>query len=77
MYWTITTLQSAWNYLSNEWLFIPIGLRTRELRPFYFVGASCPGRYDGWILEFNLQGSPSTKEFYPEPHHLSISLMDV
>jgi hypothetical protein len=42
MYWTITPLQSAWNYLSNEWSFILIGLRTRELRPFYFVGASCP-----------------------------------
>jgi hypothetical protein len=42
MYWTITPLQSAWNYLSNEWSFIPIGLRTRELHPFYFVGASCP-----------------------------------
>jgi hypothetical protein len=42
MYLTITPLQSAWNYLSNEWSFIPIGLRTRELRPFYFVGASCP-----------------------------------
>jgi hypothetical protein len=42
MYRTITPLQSAWNYVSNEWSFIPIGLRTRELRPFYFVGASCP-----------------------------------
>jgi hypothetical protein len=42
MYWTITPLQSAWHYLSNEWSFIPIGLRTRELRPFYFVGATCP-----------------------------------
>jgi hypothetical protein len=42
MYWTITPLQSAWNYLSNEWSFILIGLRTRGLRPFYFVGASCP-----------------------------------
>jgi hypothetical protein len=36
-------LQSDWNYLSNEWSFIPIGLRTRELRLFYFVGASCTG----------------------------------
>jgi hypothetical protein len=42
LYWIIAPLQSAWNYLSNEWSFIPIGLRTRELRPFYFVGASCP-----------------------------------
>jgi hypothetical protein len=31
----------------------------------------------GWILEFNLWGSPPTKEFHPEPHHPSISLMDV
>jgi hypothetical protein len=42
LYWIIDPLQSAWNYLSNEWSFIPIGLRTRELRPCYFVGASCP-----------------------------------
>jgi hypothetical protein len=42
MYWIIAPLQSSWNYLSNEWSFIPIGFRTRELRPFYFVGASCP-----------------------------------
>jgi hypothetical protein len=35
------------------------------------------GRHVGWILEFNLGGSPSIKEFYPEPHHPSISLMDV
>jgi hypothetical protein len=43
MYWIFTPLQIYWNDLSNEWSFIPIGLRTRELRPFYFVGASCPG----------------------------------
>jgi hypothetical protein len=43
MYWTITPLQSTWNYLSNKWSFIPIRLGTRELRPFYFVSASCPG----------------------------------
>jgi hypothetical protein len=42
MYWTITPLQSAWNYLSNEWSFISIRFRTRELRPFYFFSASCP-----------------------------------
>jgi hypothetical protein len=41
MYWIIARLQSASNYLSNDWSFIPIGLRTRELHPFYFVGASC------------------------------------
>jgi hypothetical protein len=40
--WIISPLKSAWNYLSNEWSFTPIGLRTRELRPLYFVGASCP-----------------------------------
>jgi hypothetical protein len=28
-------------------------------------------------LEFDLRGSPPTKEFHPEPHHPSISLMDV
>jgi hypothetical protein len=33
MYKIITPLQSSWNYLSNEWSFIPIGLWTRELRP--------------------------------------------
>jgi hypothetical protein len=42
MHLIIAPLQSAWNYLSNEWSFIPIGLRTRELRPFYFGVASCP-----------------------------------
>jgi hypothetical protein len=42
MYWIIAPLKSAWNYVSNDWSFIPIGLRTRELSPFYFVGASCP-----------------------------------
>jgi hypothetical protein len=42
MYLIIAPLQSAWNYISNEWSFISIGLRTRELRSFYFVGASCP-----------------------------------
>jgi hypothetical protein len=36
------SIQNAWNYLANEWSFIPIGLRTRELHSFYFVGASCP-----------------------------------
>jgi hypothetical protein len=28
-------------------------------------------------LEFDLGGSPPAKEFYPEPHHPSVSLMDV
>jgi hypothetical protein len=48
LYWIISPLHSSWYYLSNEWSIIPIGLRTRELRPFYFVGASCPKL----ILEF-------------------------
>jgi hypothetical protein len=42
MYLIIASLQSAWNYLCNGWSFIPIELRRRELRPLYFVGASCP-----------------------------------
>jgi hypothetical protein len=42
LYWIIALLHSAWSYLSNEWSCIPIRLQTRELRPFYFVGASCP-----------------------------------
>jgi hypothetical protein len=45
MHWIMAPLQGAWNYLSNEWSFILIGLRTRELRPFYFVGARCP-----WLI---------------------------
>jgi hypothetical protein len=28
-------------------------------------------------LELDLGGSPPTKEFHPEPHHPSVSLMDV
>jgi hypothetical protein len=34
-------------------------------------------RHVGWILEFNLRGSPPTKKFHSEPHHPSIPLMDV
>jgi hypothetical protein len=34
------------------------------------------GRHVGWILELDLGGSPPTKEFHPEPHHASVSLMD-
>jgi hypothetical protein len=30
------------NFLSNESLFAQIGLRTRELRPFYFGDEICP-----------------------------------
>jgi hypothetical protein len=35
-------LHSAQNFLSSESLFAQIGLRTRELRPFYFGGEICP-----------------------------------
>jgi hypothetical protein len=35
-------LQSAQNFLSKESLFAQIGLRTRELRPFYFGDEICP-----------------------------------
>jgi hypothetical protein len=35
-------LHSAQNILSNESLFAQIGLRTRELRPFYFGDEICP-----------------------------------
>jgi hypothetical protein len=35
-------LHSAQNFLSNESLFVQIGLRTRELRPFYFGDEICP-----------------------------------
>jgi hypothetical protein len=35
-------LHSAQNFLSNESLFAQIGLRTRELRPFYFNDEICP-----------------------------------
>jgi hypothetical protein len=35
-------LHSAQNFLSNEFLFAQIGLRTRELRPFYFGDEICP-----------------------------------
>jgi hypothetical protein len=35
-------LHSSQNFLSNESLFAQIGLRTRELRPFYFGDEICP-----------------------------------
>jgi hypothetical protein len=35
-------LHSAQNFLSNESSFAQIGLRTRELRPFYFGDEICP-----------------------------------
>jgi hypothetical protein len=37
-----TPLHSAQNFLSNEYLFSQIGLRTRELRPIYFGDEICP-----------------------------------
>jgi hypothetical protein len=36
VYSSSTPLHSAQNFLSNESSFAQIGLRTRELRPFYF-----------------------------------------
>jgi hypothetical protein len=35
-------LHSAQNFLSKESSFAQIGLRTRELRPFYFGDEICP-----------------------------------
>jgi hypothetical protein len=35
-------LHSAQNFFSNESLFAQIGLRRRELRPFYFGDEICP-----------------------------------
>jgi hypothetical protein len=35
-------LHSAQNFLSNKSLFAQIGLRTKELRPFYFGDEICP-----------------------------------
>jgi hypothetical protein len=37
-----TPFHSTQNFLSNESLFAQIGLRTRELRPFYFGDEICP-----------------------------------
>jgi hypothetical protein len=34
------------------------------------------GRHVGWVVEYDLGGSPPTKKFYPEPHHPSVLLMD-
>jgi hypothetical protein len=31
----------------------------------------------GRFLEYDHERRPSTKKYYPEPHHLSVSLMDV
>jgi hypothetical protein len=42
VYPSSTPLYSAQNFLSNESLFSQIGLRTRELRLFYFGVQICP-----------------------------------
>jgi hypothetical protein len=42
VYPSSTPLHSAQNFLSNQSLFAQIGLRTRELRPFYFGDEICP-----------------------------------
>ena len=49
-----------WNYLCNEWSFIPIGLRTKELRPFYFVSASCPELISERVTPRDLVVTPCT-----------------
>ena len=60
MYWTVASLQNAWNYLSNEWSFIPIGLRTKELCPFYSVSASWPGLISERVTPKDLVVTPCT-----------------
>jgi hypothetical protein len=45
-------LHSAQNFLSNESLFAQIGLRTRELRPFYFGDEFCPEISESATLNF-------------------------
>ena len=42
MYQTSTPLQGASNYVSNKWLFAPIGLRIKKLCLFYYGAAICP-----------------------------------
>jgi hypothetical protein len=42
VYPSSTPLHSAQNFLSNKSLFAQIGLRTRELRLFYFGNEICP-----------------------------------
>jgi hypothetical protein len=42
VYQSSNPLHSAQNFLSNESLFAQIGLRTRELRLFYFGDEICP-----------------------------------
>jgi hypothetical protein len=34
LYWIIAPLQSAWNYLSNKWSFIPIGPPNKRVTSF-------------------------------------------
>jgi hypothetical protein len=37
----------------------------------------CAWRHIGRFLEYDRGRNVATKKFYPEPHHLSVSLMDV
>jgi hypothetical protein len=39
--------------------------------------SGCAWRHMGRFLEYEHGRRPSTKKFYPEPHHPSVSLMDV
>jgi hypothetical protein len=39
--------------------------------------SGCAWRYIGNFLEYDHGKRPSTKKYYPEPHHPSVSLMDV
>jgi hypothetical protein len=37
----------------------------------------CAGGHVGWVLEYDLGRIPPTKKLYSQPHHPSVSLMDV
>jgi hypothetical protein len=39
--------------------------------------SGCAWRHIGSFLEYDHGRRPSTKKYYPEPHHPSVSLMDV
>jgi hypothetical protein len=39
--------------------------------------SGCAWRHIGSFLEYDHGKRPSTKKYYPEPHHPSVSLMDV
>jgi hypothetical protein len=38
--------------------------------------SGCAWRHIGRFLEYDRWRRPSTKKYYPEPHHPSVSLMD-